>query len=230
MKRLLLAIALLLLTVTSSMAAFTKHLVWEGQSTELLWSNQEAYLFVSRERSGWSGSALQYGWEAMRNLVGLSTNATDRRHWLEVTKIDDSSADLTIVPNTETMPLGVFKNEIYATYEGSLAKWSNKRFVPVTAEESKTFFRRSEAWGPVSNPDGWSSQMNLVNRSVPKSDFRLIINGVPVVLTATEGEDRQTIAIQFPNRPPQLILDVSEQSKSVSETTYRDFLAGSKAK
>jgi hypothetical protein len=102
------------IAVVGAVAAATslsvhRHLVWERVGgDQLVWSSDEALHFATSHREGWSGNLLELGWEYVRAYFHQSGTLTDRKTSLVVTQITNNGTTQTVLPDTETFPLGVF--------------------------------------------------------------------------------------------------------------------------
>ncbi len=197
------------------------HGVWERDTTQLTWSQKEAYLLVGRLREGWSGNLWQAAWETVRGIAGLAGNRTDRRHWLEVTKITSVGTTLTVVPDTDASSFRVFEDQLYGTYHGSIAKWVDGEFMLIGADEGRPFERGSKG-GDFRDVNGWSSETNLVNTTTQgERRYPLVLDGVRVEVIVNQGVDRRTVSVQFPSRARATILGLPNQTARVDAATYR---------
>jgi hypothetical protein len=215
------AIAFAIVAAIGSLSAFNRHAVWERAATDrLMWSDQEAYLFVARHREGWSGNLLELAWEYARGHLGLSGHLTHRRTWLEVTKITRAGLTRTVLPDTQTFPLGVYEDQIYAVHNGSLSKWVNDTFIPVSNDE-KSRIHRGIKGGEFRDVNGWSAVVKLLGRGQGEWTYPLVLDGARVVVLASHDRNRLSVFIQFPDQAPSAVLDFESKWTWVDEPSYQ---------
>lgn len=217
---------LLGLTIVALLTVARLHLVWERDATQLIWSQQEAYLVAARLREGWSGNLWEAAWQIGRAYVGgLSGDISDRRRWLEVTKITRTGTTLTVVPDTDSSSFLVFEGHVYGRHNEAFEKWVDGKFVPIDPEE-RSRFGRGYKGGHFRDVSGWSSEINLLNTTQEgERRYPLVLDGVPVEVLVNQGTERRTVSVQFPSRAPAPILDLPNQTVWVAAATYRRLLS-----
>lgn len=220
MRRLLAIVTLLLVATIGAAASVQKHLVWERAiAAELFWSDKEAFLFVTRTREGWSGNLAQYAWEVVRNLVFLARRPTDRSAWMEVTQFSSTTPSTIVVPDTNTTPLGIVQGQIYANYQNMKSKWMNGKFVAVSDDEWDAAVQGFKG-GSFRDVDGWSREMNLLNRGPGTTTLQLTVDGRPVTVTIVRNENVQTIVAELPSKEKLSLLDVRTTRTEVDAAGY----------
>jgi hypothetical protein len=217
----LLAIVIVLLVATTALAAnVQKHLLWERAYGEIFWSDKDAFLFVTRTREGWSGSVVQYAWEVARNFFWLPRRPTDRLSWMEVTHLSSTTSSLTVAPNTNASPLGVVGGRIYANYQDTKSKWLSDKFVAVSDDEWDAAARAFKG-GSFRDIDGWSREMNLINREPGSTMLLLTVEGRPITVSIVQDENRKTILAELPSKEKLTLLDVNTTRSDVDATAYQ---------
>src|SRR5687768_4116319 len=70
LRRIVMMTAGILLVVGMAGILFGKQIVWEHESgTDLVWNNNEAYVVVRTQRSGWQGNLIKYVGLIVRSFV-----------------------------------------------------------------------------------------------------------------------------------------------------------------
>jgi hypothetical protein len=195
-----------------------RHLVWERVGGDrLVWSSDEALYFAMYHREGWSGNLLELGWEYVRAYFRQAGTLTNRKSSLVVIRITSNGTTRTVVPDTKTFPLGVFENRVYAVHNGTLSKWIDGKFVPVSDEEAS---RYRVTGGESTDVNGWSRIDNVVKRGPGEHTYPLVLGGVPITVIANESRTLQKVSVQYPGKAPASILELHGEPKSYDQAAY----------
>jgi hypothetical protein len=196
-----------------------RHFVWERVGgDQLVWSSDEALYFAIYHREGWSGNLLELGWEYVRAYFYQSGTLKNRKTSLVVTQITNNGTTQTVVPDTETFPLGVFENHVYAVHNGALSKWVDGTFVRVAEEEAERV-HRGITGGHFRDVNGWSSVV-AVKREPGQHTYPLSLRGVPVIVVVDQGPTLQRVSVQYPDKPPTTILELHTGPQAMTKTEY----------
>jgi hypothetical protein len=226
MKKALALSALCLSVLAGLLASFSRHVIWEREtSTQLIWSSNEAYFFVGRQREGWSGNLLQVGWEMGRAYFGLPANRTDRKRWLEVNRITDSQVTKTVISGSAAFPVGVFEGHIYVPLDGELKKWVDDNFVSVSPLEQFRFQTERQGSGEYRDVLGWSVEINIMRGLPFESSYPLILNGLPVVVEVSQQPERRTAVARFRDGKNVTLLDLHTKATEFDARSYRGSFA-----
>jgi hypothetical protein len=212
-------IALVVLVALTGIALSThQHIVWQRDTTYLMWSSDRTYLFSNRLSDGWSGNHFGLGWQMARGAVGLATEMTHRREWLEVIELAPDGLVRSIVPSSASIAPFVSGGQVFAVHQGSLSRWENGAFHPVPLDEVPNI--RREHGGEFTNAQGWSSLYNIDNRGEGDRTYQLHTQGVTVAISVKQTTNRRTMLAQFPGKPQQVLVDLPSGPVWVDEATY----------
>lgn len=228
MNKLLLATCVLVIAAVAGLASFSRNGIWEREiGTELVWSREEAYFFASRQREGWSGTYLNFTWEALRYYVGgRPGNRTDREQWLEVTRVTGQGTKQVIVPDIYAYPMGVFENHVYLSANGKMVKWTNDQLIPVSSDEQARFNSdHGKGAGEFRDLNGWSREINIARGNPGENSYTMILGGVSVAVLTSQDPKRRVVSVAFPDGHVTALLDIRTDYVVVDEASYRSAFA-----
>jgi hypothetical protein len=201
------------------LSSIHRSVVWQRDSSELVWSGDEAYLFVSRRNEGWSGNLIELGWQYFKGWLHRSGDLSRSGWWLEVTRLTPTAATRTAIGLETPITLRFAERQMYAMYKGVFSRWQEDRFVPVDSEER----RRVEPLlqGPsTSNAQGWSSAPGITGLIDANRTYSLVLGGVPLDVVVSATADRRTISAKWPEHRSETLLDISTGPLWVDRPTY----------
>jgi hypothetical protein len=234
MKRI--ALTLMIVLVGSVVvASLTKTCRVSAKETgaQLLWSPDEAYLFVGTKQVGWRFSYLRLVGEVVLQFVGIITPPQDSKPTTMMFRITPNGIERHVLDNTELAPQYiVFESRVRI---GPRWQWTGSQFERTTPNEERrlagamprtpsVFPARS---GDYVNVDGWSSRHFLPMR-VPRDGWTLpfSLGGQPATLTVlNETLESIDIDLQRGNRQRERLLSLDERLRSVSQAEYRTLLS-----
>lgn len=216
-------IVLTVAVLLSILASINRHVVWQYDTTYLMWSGERAYMFVSRRNEGWSGNLLELAWEFAKGAARVSGRVTHRTWWLEVTQLSGEGVVRTVVPSSGPITPGAASGHIYATYEGSLSRWENGSFHAVAPEQAAGI-QGSMQGGEFTDREGWSSLYNIDNRSEGERTYPIRLTSGTVEIIVNQRSDRRTVSAKFPDKPAEILVDLPEGAAWVDASTYAKVL------
>ena len=164
-KKALAGLVVLVVLSSSIALAFSKiYYIREDSAGTLLWSADEAYLFMSVVRRGFGISYLEYPWAIFEQFLNAPPFPDDRRVSLVVIRVTASAVERQVVDfpaDTAHAPtfLTPFDKSIYANCQGVLCRWTGTRFQPASDTEQRRLDRTNRLSVPNFNGvEGWSRQ------------------------------------------------------------------------
>lgn len=210
------------------------YLLREDSDGELLWSPNEAYLFLGVAHRGAHMGYLEYPWMIFRESVGGVSAPNNERQSVTVIHITPSGIEQHVVEVAAAPPgswpgmYTPFEGQIYANYPeiGGLSRWTGDHFEPATAEEQQRFggFSRLSAVD-FTNIDGWSKQgvgggpQGLFVRSTTDVGGRFTISEKSEPVGHT-GYAAVSIYLQRPGARPEKICYLDGHPRRVSKAEY----------
>src|SRR5258707_6596557 len=182
LKNAMLAVLVILVGVVITLASVNTYFVKGGAVGNLLWSGDEAYLFVDAYHSGWRVSYLRYCGSVIREFFGLGTPYNDMRYSVLVVHITPDNVQEYSAGNLHLDFYTPFEGGIYANNWGTLLKWSGHHFEPAGSQEEQRF-RNAKADLPLYFKDvnGWSKRLDaldvLSGTSEGKNEFPVTNGG-----------------------------------------------------
>jgi hypothetical protein len=176
---------------------------------QLLWTADEAYLFLGTNELGWGFSPARIALEGILHLLQTTTTAQQSRSSVTVFRITAKSVDRHDVNNMVLGPCGVVDNHIV----GGPWRWTGERFDPATADEKAKWLEKAPP--QFSNVAGWSK------RSLNPGSFPIDLGGERVVLAVSRMDnDLTTIELQKNGLPSETIWSVDHSPRKVSRAEY----------
>jgi hypothetical protein len=218
---------LVLITGLVAMEAAPVYVVWEYETgTQLLWNADEAYIFIDRLRTGWSGSYPAWAWQIFRNLVRAPTSIKLTGRSLVVLRYTSDGLVRYIVPDARPTHFYVVDGRIYGTHQRIVARWTGTQFEPADAVDRQRFLEAREVSElTFSDVNGWSKRRNLLQSA---SRVAMTIGGQQIVLSTqgSEMEGQKAIDIERPGQPAERIWSVDQRRRFVTKAQYDEFLSG----
>jgi hypothetical protein len=215
------------------------YLLREDSDGELLWSPNEAYLFLGVAHRGAHMDYLEYPWMIFRESVGGVSAPNSERQSVTVIHITPSGLEKHVIEVAAAPPgswpgmYTPFKGQIYANYPeiGGLSRWAGDHFEAATAEEQQRFggFSRLSAVD-FTNVDGWSKHgigggpQDLFARSTIDVSGRFTISEKSEPVGHT-GYAAVSIYLQRPSALPERIWYLDGHPRRVSRAEYEHAFA-----
>ena len=159
--KIIIAIVLLVVVVIAASAALQMYYIREDSGGDLLWSADEAYLFMGETRRGFHLSYLEYPWMMFKEYLRAPPFPNENRASLTVIRVTPNAVERHVLDVEGNAPdlLTPVGRTIYANCQGTLCKWSGTRFEPATEEERRRLdnINRLSAID-IENVNGWSKR------------------------------------------------------------------------
>jgi hypothetical protein len=133
---------------------------------QILWNENEAYLFLSMAHRGFKMNYAEYAWVSFKQYFGGMPFPNDQHVFITVIRITPSGIERHLVDTLSADPgagpqrFTPLKGTIYANCDGILCKWTGEGFASATVVEqrdlggianlSATDFRNVNGWSKVS--------------------------------------------------------------------------------
>ena len=196
---------------------------------EILWSGDQAYLFMTEVRRGYRLSLPDYAWAAVGEYFNAPPLPTDQRVFLSVIHVSPAGVErhLAFVTNdTATVPRSFtpFGKTIYTFCGGVLCKWAGDKFENATAEEQQRVGGAEQIPPDIDGPiNGW---MKRGIGSVA-GDFQFSVQVTDQLsLKVTQGNvyksvtDSAIVSLTRAGAPPEEIWHVNGDPRRVSKKEY----------
>lgn len=214
------SIAIVAALAAAAGSSLHRHLIGERVGGDkLIWSDDEAYYFALHLREGWSGNLLELTWEYVRAYFYQAGTISNRRSALVVTRFTSSGTSRTVIPDTDSFPYFFYNGSNYGMHRGSLAKWVDGRLEAVGDEEASQA-RGHFSGGVFTNVNGWSSTVNVAGRFPGEYVYPLVLDGVPVTVTAELSRTLKRVTVQYPGRSRETILELHADFVAYDRATY----------
>lgn len=195
----------------------------EYGNAQLIWNDREAYLFITADRLGWSGS---YGWlgvETFANIFKAFTAWQKRDSTLNVVHVTLDSVTEYTVEHAPPTPYWVFRGSIYQTYHQSLSRWTGSRFEPAAVDEKRAFEASPDKRLSFANQDGWSSRVDLLHGPDGDAPYEIAIGGRAITIVGknySSSERWRAFEVQRAGEMARLVWDMDETSYAVSRLRF----------
>jgi hypothetical protein len=183
-----------------------RYTIRNSANGDLLWHDQDAYLFLEVSSLGYRSSYLGYFVEAITAFFNVPIPATNRASNTIVFRFTPEGLERydggSLVLGPEIAPLD---DIIYADSDRGLVKWSGRQFEPTNGEEHRRFVTRSTTGPDFVNPNGWSRRSFIFNKGVDAKifdeggdvNFEFQLDGKGQILTITHGEGSSYFAASW---------------------------------
>lgn len=208
---------------------FHVHVIRNDNGGTIVWTTDEAYLFMTVHHRGYQLTWPGYAAAAAREWFNAPITPTDEKVALTVIHVTPSAIERHIenlpegaIPPHFFTPIG---GAIYAFSEGTVYRWNGQNFDPAPQEEQK----RLGGWDILSSDsdtsvNGWSKRgIGSVSLNY---QFSVAI-GKELVLRIIQGNvfkplsDSPTVLLEKPGQPPATLWHVDGAPRIVSEFTYQ---------
>ena len=218
----------LIVTVIAASAFLQMYYIREDSGGQLLWSADEAYLFMGETRRGFHLSYLEYPWEMLKECLHAPAFPSENRASLTVIRVTANAVERHVLdvevgggaPNLFT-PIG---RTIYANCKGTLCKWSGAHFEPATEEEQRRLDDTNHLSAiDIENVNGWSKRG--VGATAGDNHFS-VEPGKLFTLSVKQGNiyksanDSASVDLLRPGQAPEKLWYVDGYPHRVSKSEY----------
>jgi hypothetical protein len=233
-KRIVAVIIVGIVAVAIGWIAFGRlYYLRDDSGGQLLWKNDECYLFAHVARRGYRIKVLEYPARVLTGWLGVVPIPSDQRVFLTVIRVTPSGIerhDLSVGEETWEIPafFTPVGATIYANCHGTLCKWVDGHFENTTAEDKKNldgiYHLPPEVDGPI---NGWYKRG--VGSVVGDIHFSIDI-GNATRLRIQEGNvsrsvtDSATVYLDRVDQPSQQLWHVSGDPRRVGRREYEKAL------
>lgn len=133
----------------------------EDGGADLLWNDNEAYLFVYDNYRGFRTNYLTYPWIIVKQYLFYAPPDPDDEHVsAAVFHITSAGIERYSLDSAGSSLQTPFEGKIYANCHGSLCKWAGTHFEPASEEERRMLdgLNRLAPNDIDGGPDGWSKR------------------------------------------------------------------------
>ena len=133
------------LAAASGLAGCSYHAIRDDASGTIVWSSDEAYVFIGVDPRGFHASWFRYPWAILKQGLGGVDPPDDDRGFMTVVHVTANGVEDHTIQLRDRRPgsgpnvITPLEGQIYAAYTagGGLCRWDRDRFVPATPEEQK---------------------------------------------------------------------------------------------
>jgi len=202
--------------------ATTYHVQVKSTRAQLLWSADEANLFVGTRLLGWRFSYLRLIGEFGLALVQTVTPPQQSKAKILMFRITPNGIERHLLDNADMVwpAFTVFEGRIHY---GILWRWNGRQFDPVTpAQKEEYLAAKVVVDGDYSNLNGWSNYYFSPSPVPPGGlKYEITIGAQPMVLTVIGDTTRASaIELRRGDNPPEQIESLNEQPRSVNRAEY----------
>jgi hypothetical protein len=226
-------------------ASLRIYFIREDSGGDVLWSANDAYVFIGVSRRGFRVSYLEYPWAILRGYLHSVRLPDDDLGSLIVIRVTPSATERHVVDLKDRAPgsgpglYTPFEGRIYANYPalGGLCRWSDDHFERATEDESRRLvssnFPDVKGWSnrifgltawPLDNVNGWSKRGI---GSGPENFARITVD-VGGRFTLSEKSDAVdstgyasvSIYLQRPGQAPERIWYLDGHPRRISRVEY----------
>lgn len=224
-------VVLVVLSSLVALAFSNIYYIREDSAGTLLWSADEAYLFMSVVRRGFRIGYLEYPWVIFKQYLNAPPFPDDRRVSVVVIRVTASAVERQVVDfpmNSDHGPtfLTLLEKSIYANCQGVLCRWTGTRFELASDTEQ----RRLDGINRLSVPnfsgvEGWSRQG--VGSVTGDSQFLADVGG-KVTLVVNLGNSTKSayssasVDLLRSGQVPQRIWYLDGNPRSISKKEYQN--------
>lgn len=217
-------LALLLVVVLLTIAAvgLHTHFILEGCDQTLLWTADDAYLFVDTTTFGYDFTYLGYALERVEEYFGAPGPSTHRNTKVTVIHITPTTIKRTTIENLSLDLYTATALGIFANRQGTIVRWSGTTFEPAPADQQVAFRKLLfEAPREFEHREGWSKKVGLSGYD-GENAYNLPLSGAPASLSvrAFHGQDRIEFNLARSNQPVQQIHVCKQGPRHVSTSEY----------
>jgi hypothetical protein len=222
-KKVMVSVSLILIATAIAIAQVHVYRVRNNSDEDLLYSNDEAYLFIGISSRGYRLNGLQYLFSLVKDRVGGVTLPEDNHSSIVVLRLAPNQVQRYTVDDIALDFYAPFENRIYANGHGELWRWTGNHFELVNPEEKQ----RLEHAGltldtPFTNLGGWSKQQSLTHRRIGESEFPMTVGGTPLKLVVNVGyrASEASIGLRRPGQSDESLWYLDEKTRGISKSEY----------
>jgi hypothetical protein len=222
-KMMVSVVTLILIATLVAIAQVHVYRVRDNSDEELLYSNDEAYLFIGVSSRGYRLNGLQYLFSLVKDQVGGVTLPEDNHSSIVVLRLVPNQVQRYTVDDISLDFYAPFENRIYANRHGELWRWAENHFELVNTDERQ----RLEHAGMTldtsfTNVGGWSKQQSLTHRRIGESEFPMTVGGTPLTLVVNVGykASEASIGLRRPGQSDERLWYLDEKTRSISKSEY----------
>ena len=231
-KRLTVLLAVVFFITVVALAFGKTYVVRDDWDGKLLWSSNEAYLFISMHRRGFQIGYWEYPWVLVEELLNGVRSLDDQRTSVSVVHMTTSGVDHHVVEMLDEQPGNApnaytpLQGYIYANCEGQLCKWNGNKFETATEEEQRRFDGTNQlteknidkGW---SNRDFWEASTDDQFVVDVSSDLKLKVTNKLL----DRIRSRLAVEVLRPTEPPETIWSFDGRPRTVSKKEYEQAFA-----
>src|SRR6266403_240922 len=214
------AFSLALLLILSSF--FNIYYLSSSGDGDLLWSANEAYLFIYGERRGYHVSYLGYVGELVKEYFGVIDSPNDVKPFTAITKITSSSIERYETVGTFDFytPLG---QNIYALHDQApLWKWVGTHFEQASAQDQQALGNAARLpKRDFTDVSGWSARYSITAKI--KEQFTIQLDSRPITVAVTTlnlADGQVSVEVFRPDHPPEAVFHRNGRPRRVSRAEY----------
>jgi hypothetical protein len=201
-----------------TLATAKVYYVQNGVDAQVLWNNNEVYVFMTPFKAGWQSSYLEDLWnKAKIKLSPFGLPANETMYSMIVFHIDASGVQRYQFDRFWAGQFIPVNDTVYAEGNGALWKWTGARFESADAERSVLFEEmRNQRLRDFSGLDGWSKKCCLFLNDVSE----LTTGPVSLLIGREPGTDTVSIGMLQQNGDNRTIFQQHQQRKRISRAEY----------
>jgi hypothetical protein len=232
-RKALVVIVVVALGVVSSLAAVTWYtgpaVANRDNDAVMLWSADEAYVFIKVSRLGWQRGSLAVLRDFTKAALGVGmygATPTDVVRDLVVIRITRSGVERFDIPDLTLGFIGIADGRIYGVADGRTLRWTQTRFEPLPAHES--FEPGKMARMNFENRDGWSGRSNILSQRYGATPFKITVAGDEWIVTAhndSQASQSKSIEIGRGGEKAKEVWSQVQKTRSVDFSEYEAFLS-----
>jgi hypothetical protein len=232
-RKALIVIVVVALVAVSGLAAVTWYaghaVAYRDNDAVMLWSADEAYVFIKVSRLGWQRGPLALLRDFTRAALGVGISGatpTDVVRDLVVVRITRSGVERFDIPDLTLGFIGVADGRIYGVGDGRTLRWTQARFEPLPPHES--FEPGKMARMNFENRDGWSGRSNILSQPSGVTPFTITVGGDRWTVTAhndSQASQSKSIEIGRDGENAKEIWSQVQRTRFVGFAEYDAFLS-----
>jgi hypothetical protein len=214
-----LTVACVTLTL-GGLACVDVYIVRDSGDATLLWSPEEAYLFINVTSRGYRFSGLNYLAEFVKNYFNVSSAPTNETNSTGVVRVVPPTVQHYLLRNISFDIYAPSDHNIYARSRGIIWKWTGTNFEKATPEEQQKL--QGATPHDFDNIHGWSR--HFVG-GPPYQDVRMDVGNEPVVLSVTHNSEKAYLSfdLRCGTGPSERVFYLDEGPHRVSKAEFRRF-------
>lgn len=194
-------------------------LLRDSASGDLLSNHEEAYLFIGVASRGYRMNYFQYFGALLTEKLGSSfREPDDERRATVILHVTPEKVERYVLNDGDFDLYSSFHGAIYANHQGQVWKWSETHFEPVSQVEAQGF--QDAHASSRTNSDGWSTQVNILNRKIGETKFPLQLAGKILVVTVAPLASEASVDLASPNGSTSRLWHLDETTRRVGRSEY----------